>query len=111
MPPIGLLIGNVDFTNKFITLKSGPAFDTLKAAKDAGLPTLNYGIFINTVIEFLIVAFAVFLLVRQINRMQAPEPPPGPATTKECPYCFETIPIKAVRCPRCTSELVKGKPA
>jgi large conductance mechanosensitive channel len=109
MPPIGLLTGNVDFTNKFIALRSGQVFDTLKAAKDAGVPTINYGLFINSVIEFLIVAFAVFLLVKQINRLEAPPPPPGPVTTKDCPFCFETIPIKATRCPRCTSELAKGK--
>src|SRR5262245_2748580 len=108
MPPIGLLTGNVDFSNKFITLRSGQTFDTLKAAKDAGVPTLNYGLFVNTVIEFLIVAFAIFLVVRQINRlMEEPPPPPAAPSTKECPFCFETIPLKATRCPRCTSDLVK----
>jgi large conductance mechanosensitive channel len=114
MPPIGLLAGNVDFSNKFIPLTTGgQTFETLKAAKDAGVATLNYGVFVNTVIEFLIVAFAVFLLVKQMNRLQAaPVPaPPGPPTTKDCPFCFSTIAIKATRCPNCTSELAKGAPA
>jgi large conductance mechanosensitive channel len=105
MPPIGVLTGNVDFTNKFVVLKGNQNFETLKAAKDAGIATLNYGLFVNTIIEFLIVAFAVFLLVRQVNRFQEAPPPPGPPTTKDCPFCYSTIPIKAVRCPNCTSEL------
>ena len=105
MPPIGLLTGNVDFTNKFVILRGAQYFDTLKAAKDAGVPTLNYGIFINTIIEFLIVAFAVFLLIRQVNRFQEAPAPAGPPTTKECSFCYSTIPIKADRCPNCTSEL------
>jgi len=105
MPPIGLLLGNVDFSNLFITLK-GPASDTLAAAKDAGAVTLNYGFFINTVINFLIVAFVIFLLVKQINQLQRKEEaPPAEPTTKECTYCFTQIPIQATRCPNCTSEL------
>jgi large conductance mechanosensitive channel len=105
MPPIGVLTGNVDFTNKFVVLKGNQNFETLKAAKDAGIATLNYGVFLNTIIEFLIVAFAVYLLVKQVNRFQAAPVPGGPPTTKECPFCFSMIPIKAVRCPNCTSEL------
>ena len=110
MPPIGLLLGNIDFVNLFLVLKegakaSGP-YVSLAAAKAAGAVTINYGLFINTVISFLIVAFAVFLLVRSINRLKRQEegPPPVP-TTKECPYCVSTVPMKATRCPHCTSEL------
>jgi large conductance mechanosensitive channel len=109
MPPIGLLLGNVDFTNLFIVLKQGAQagpYATIAAANEAGAVTLNYGVFINTIISFAIVAFAVFLLVRSINKLKRQEeaPPPEP-TTKDCPYCFSSIPIKAVRCPLCTSEL------
>lgn len=106
MPPIGLLLGGLDFTNIFITLK-GPHAATLADAKAAGAVTMNIGLFINILIEFLIVAFVVFLLVRQVNRLKrAPAPvPAGPPTTKECPFCVTTIPIKATRCPACTSEL------
>jgi large conductance mechanosensitive channel len=106
MSPIGLLLGKVDFSNLFVNL-SGQAYDSLAAAKAAGAPTLNYGVFLNTIINFLIVAFAIFLLVKQINRLKRePAPaPPGPPTTKECTYCLSVIPIKATRCPHCTSEL------
>jgi len=105
MPPIGLLLGKVDFSNLFITLK-GAQFTTLAQAKAAGATTINIGIFFNTVINFVIVAFAVFLLVRQVNRLRRPaEAAPAPATTKDCSYCFTAIPIKAVRCPHCTSQL------
>jgi large conductance mechanosensitive channel len=100
MPPIGLLLGQVDFTNLFITL-SGARYDTLKAAKDAGAVTINYGLFIGTVIDFLIVAFVIFLVVKQINRVRREEAP----TTRDCPLCLSSIPIKATRCPQCTSEL------
>jgi large conductance mechanosensitive channel len=103
MPPIGLLLGKVDFTNMFISL-SGQRYDTLKAAKEAGAATINYGVFFNTMLDFLIVAFAVFLLVRQINRMRR-KPEEKPPDTKECPYCASAIPVKAVRCPQCTSDL------
>jgi large conductance mechanosensitive channel len=104
MPPIGLLLGRVDFSSLFLNL-SGTEYPSLAAAKAAGAATLNYGVFINTVIDFLLVAFAVFLLVKQINRLnRRPEPAVAPAT-KECPYCFSAIPLKATRCPHCTSEL------
>jgi large conductance mechanosensitive channel len=110
MPPIGLLLGNIDFANLFIVLKegtkaSGP-YVSLAAAKAAGAVTINYGLFINTVISFLIVAFAVFLLIRSINRLKRQgEAPPAIPTTKECPYCISMVPIKATRCSHCTSEL------
>src|SRR5580704_2386297 len=104
MPPIGRLVGHVDFSNLFVSL-SGAHFDTVAAAKAAGAATLNYGVFLNTVINFLIVAFAVFLLVRQVNRF-APKPAPAAApATRECPYCLSTIPAKATKCLHCTSEL------
>lgn len=105
MPPIGLLLGGVNFANFFLTL-SGPTVKTLEEAQAAGAVTLNYGVFINTIIDFLIVAFAIFLLIRQVNRLQhQPAPEPAAPTTKECPYCFTSISIKAVRCPNCTSQL------
>lgn len=112
MPPIGLLLGNVDFANLFIVLKEGAQagpFASLADAKEAGAVTLNYGVFINTIISFVIVAFAVFVLIRNINKLKKVEeaPPPEP-TTKDCPFCFSAIPIKAVRCPLCTSELQKA---
>jgi large conductance mechanosensitive channel len=103
MPPIGLLLGRVNFTNLFLTL-SGPAQPTLEAAKAAGAVTLNYGVFLNTIIDFIIVAFAVFLLVRQINRLKR-QPAPEAPTTKDCPHCATAIPLQAKRCPNCTSEL------
>jgi large conductance mechanosensitive channel len=105
MPPIGLLLGNVDFSNLFINL-SGGRYDSLAAAQEAGAATINYGLFVSTVIDFVIVAFAVFLMVRQINRLQRKEEEePAEPTTKECPYCLSTIPIDATRCPHCTSDL------
>jgi large conductance mechanosensitive channel len=104
MPPIGRLLGHVDFSNLFVSL-SGVHYDTLAAAKAAGAATLNYGLFLNTVINFLIVAFAVFLLVRQVNRL-APKPAPAVApVTRDCPYCLSTIPVKATKCAHCTSVL------
>jgi len=109
MPPIGLLLGNVDFSNLFIVLKdaaAGGTFASLADAQKAGAVTLNYGMFINTVISFLIVAFAVFLLIRGLNKLKREEEaPPEEPTTKECPRCLSTIPIKATRCAHCTSEL------
>jgi large conductance mechanosensitive channel len=108
MPPIGLALGHVDFSNLFIVLKEGtkapPPYPTIAAAHDAGAVTLNYGAFINTIIAFLIVAFAVFLLVRAANRMKPAEAAAAPST-KDCPYCRMAIPIGATRCPQCTSEL------
>jgi large conductance mechanosensitive channel len=103
MPPLSLLFGNIDFSSLFIDL-SGQHLPTLKAAKDAGVATLNYGIFINTIIDFLLVALAVFLLVRQVNRLKR-QPPPADPTTKDCPYCVSSIPLAAKRCPHCTSQL------
>lgn len=114
MPPIGLLLGNVDFSNLFLVLKDGAegaaVFATLADAQAAGAVTLNYGMFINTVISFLIVAFAIFILVKNINRLKRKEEPaPVVApTTKECPKCFSTINIKATRCPHCTTDLTTG---
>jgi large conductance mechanosensitive channel len=107
MPPIGLLLGKVDFTNLFLTL-SGLKFNTLAEAKAGGAVTLNYGVFVNAIISFLIVAFAVFILVKQINRIRRTletETEKAP-TTKPCPYCKSLINIEAVRCPNCTSEVV-----
>ncbi|HLE36290.1 MAG TPA: large conductance mechanosensitive channel protein MscL [Candidatus Acidoferrales bacterium] len=105
MPPIGLLLGKVDFSNLFIDL-SGKSYATLAEAKAAGAATVKYGVFLNTVVDFIIVAFVIFMLVRQINRMKRqPEVAPAPPTTKECAYCLSSIAIKATRCPHCTSEL------
>jgi len=105
MPPIGLLVGGLDFSNLFVSL-SGQHYPSLAAAKEAGAPTINYGLFLNNVLNFVIVAFAIFLLVRQINRLkrETPVPPPAP-TEKPCPFCISTIPLAATRCPHCTSEL------
>ncbi len=105
MPPIGLLLGRMDFSNLFLSL-SGKQYETLAAAKAAGAATLNYGLFLNTVINFLILAFAIFLLIRQINRLRRqPAPAPAAPTTKDCPFCLSAVPIKATRCGHCTSEL------
>lgn len=101
MPPIGLLMGGVDFTDKFINL-SGAGYDSLAAAKAAGAPVIAYGMFINTIIDFLIVAFAIFLVIRQVNKMRPPAPV---AAVKECPYCLSSIPEKATKCANCTSAL------
>lgn len=108
MPPIGLLLGNVDFSNIFFTLKEGAKaagpYASVAAAKQAGAVTLNLGIFINNIISFIIVALAVFLVIKGINRMQREQEAPAP-DTKDCPYCFTAIPIQASRCPHCTSQL------
>lgn len=108
MPPIGLLLGKINFSDLFLDL-SGTHPASLSAARDAGIPVLAYGSFIQSLVDFLIVAFAIFLLVRGVNRLRAlkPEPAAVPAepTTKECPYCLSTIPLKATRCPHCTSQL------
>lgn len=110
MPPLGMLVGHVDFADKMLVLREGTTpgpYQTLAAAKEAGAVTLNVGLFVNAVVSFLIVAFAVFLLVRAINRMKREEeaaPAPAP-DTRDCPYCASSIPVKAVRCPFCTSEV------
>ena len=103
MPVIGLALGKMDFSNFFISL-NGQNFPTLAAAKAAGAPTLNYGLFINTVLEFLIIAFVIFLIVRWVNRILPPPPAPA-SSTKDCPQCFTKIPLQAKRCPACTSTL------
>jgi large conductance mechanosensitive channel len=103
MPPIGLVLGKVDFSTLFLNI-SGKTYATLAEAKAANAATINYGVFLNTVIDFLIVAFVIFLLIRQVNKWNRPAPAPE-ATTKDCPYCFSAIPIKATRCPNCTSDL------
>jgi large conductance mechanosensitive channel len=110
MPPIGLLLGNVDFSNLFAVLKQGAVvagpYATLADANAAGAVTLNYGMFINTVISFLIVAFSIFIVIKNINRLKRKEEAPkAEPTTKECSFCFTQVPIKAVRCPNCTSDL------
>ena len=109
MPPIGLLLGNVDFSNLFISL-NGQAYASLAAAQEAGAPTLNYGLFINAIINFLIIAAAVFVIVRTANRFEKKEEeaagaPPASPTTKTCPYCRTEIHLEATRCPNCTSQL------
>lgn len=109
MPPIGLLLGNVDFSNLFAVLKDGATpgpYASLADAQAAGAVSMNYGVFLNTIISFVIVVFAVFLLIRGINKLKRKEEaPPAEPTTKDCPFCFSTIAIKATRCPQCTSEL------
>jgi large conductance mechanosensitive channel len=109
MPPIGLLLGNVDFSNLYIILKEGAVagpFASLAEAKKAGAVTISYGVFINTIINFIILAFVIFLFIRNINKLKRKEEAPVAApTTKECTFCFSAIPLKATRCPHCTSEL------
>ena len=112
MPPIGLLLGKVDFSNIFVVLQEGKVagpYASVAVAKAAGAVTMNFGVFVNTIISFLIIAFAVFLLVKTINRLRRQEEAlPSAPTTKECSYCFSKIPIQATRCPQCTSELKAG---
>jgi len=103
MPPIGLILGKVDFSSLFLNLSS-THYESLAAAKAAGAPTINYGVFLNAVIDFLIVAFVIFLLVKQVNRLKK-TPAAAPPNTKECPYCKTSIPIGAVRCPNCIADL------
>jgi len=109
MPPIGLLLGKVDFTNLYMILRDGAVtgpFASLAEAKKAGAVTISYGVFINTIINFLILVFVVFLFIRSINKLRRrEEAPPALPTTKECTYCFSAISMKATRCPHCTSEL------
>ncbi|RJR28614.1 MAG: large conductance mechanosensitive channel protein MscL [Candidatus Latescibacterota bacterium] len=107
MPPIGLLLGNVNFSDLYVVLRGGGApgpYASLAAAKEAGAVTLNYGSFVNTIVNFLIVAFAIFMVVKNMNRLKRPAPAVAP-TTKDCPFCFSSVPIKAIRCPHCTSDL------
>jgi large conductance mechanosensitive channel len=104
MPPIGLALGRVDFANLFINL-SGKEYPSVAAAKAAGAATINYGIFFNTVLNFLIVALVIFLLIRQVNAMQKPKAAPAAPATKECPHCISVIPIKATRCAHCAADL------
>lgn len=105
MPPIGLLLGRVDFSSLFLNL-SGTPYPSLAEAKKAGAATINYGVFLNTVLDFLIVAFVLFLMIRQLNALLAPKPaPPGEPTTKDCPYCLSQIPLQATRCAHCTSQI------
>jgi len=104
MPPIGLALGKVDFSNLFFNL-SDVTFATLADAKTAGAATINYGMFINTIIEFVIVAFALYVLILQVNRLTTKPEPAAAPTTKECPYCASTIALKATRCPNCTSQM------
>jgi large conductance mechanosensitive channel len=106
MPPIGMLLGNVDFSNIFAVLKEGKVpgpYASVAAAKAAGATSINFGLFVNTVINFVIVAFAIFLVVKNVNKLK--RTPPAVPTTKECPHCLSTIPIKATRCGHCTSDL------
>lgn len=102
MPPIGLLLGNVDFSSMFVPLSGGP-YKTLAEAQAAGAPTLNYGLFLNNIIDFLIIGFVIFLIVRLANRLFTKPPAPAEPTEKDCPFCFTKIPIQATRCPHCTS--------
>lgn len=104
MPPIGLLMGNVDFTNLFINL-SDKSYESLAAAQEAGAATINYGVFINTVLDFIIVAFAIFMVIKAMNKAKKKEEeaPPAEPTTKSCPECLSDIPIAAKRCAHCTS--------
>ncbi len=104
MPPIGLLLGKVDFSSLYLNL-SGQDYVSLAEAQKAGAATLNYGLFLNTIINFIIVAFAIFLLIRQVNRLTKKEEAPAAPATKDCPHCLSAIPIKATRCPHCTSQL------
>lgn len=103
MPPVGLLMGKVDFSSLFINL-SGAAYPSLAEAKKAGAPVIGYGAFLNTVLDFVVVAFVIFLLIKQINRLKKPAPAAAP-TTKDCPYCLSAVPVKATRCAHCTSQL------
>lgn len=103
MPPLGLLLGKVDFSSLFLNL-SGTPQPSLAAAKAAGAPTVNYGVFLQTVLDFIIIAFVIFMLVKQVNRLKTPAPTSAP-TTKDCPLCFSTIPIKATKCAHCTSSV------
>jgi large conductance mechanosensitive channel len=112
MPPVGLLMGKVDFSSLFVSL-NGQMYPSLAAAKAAGAPTLNYGVFLNTLLDFVIVAFVIFMVIKQINRLKRQEPaaPAAAPSTKECPFCFSGIPVQAIRCAHCTSELSQASGA
>jgi len=103
MPPLGMVMGKVNFTDQFINLSNTP-YNSLKAARDAGAPVISYGVFINTMIDFIIIAFVIFLVIKQINRIKK-EPAPVPPNTKECPHCLSAVPVKATKCAFCTSSL------
>lgn len=107
MPPIGLAAGRVDFKELYVAL-NGQSYPNLAAAKAAGAPVIAYGVFLNTIVNFLIVAFAIFLIIKQVNRMKKPEAAPAAPSTKDCPFCASSIPAKAMRCPMCTSQLGAG---
>lgn len=107
MPPVGLLLGRVEFSNLFVSL-TGVHFDTLAAAKASGAPTINYGLFLNSVFNFLIIAFAIFLLVRQVNRFRRQQEVPAAPTTRDCPFCLSAIPLHAGRCAHCTAEVPRA---
>jgi large conductance mechanosensitive channel len=105
MPMVGMLLGKVDFTNLFISL-DGVAYKSLEEAKKIGAATINYGVFLNTILDFLIIAFSIFFVIKQLNRFKKKQEAIKPeVTTKECPYCISEIPLKATRCPKCTSSL------
>ncbi len=110
MPPIGLLLGKVDFTNLFVSL-TGVKYTSLAEAQEAAAPTLNYGLFIKNVIDFIIVAIVIFLLIRAINRLSRKDEKPAEVTTRDCPFCQTSISVKATRCPNCTSEVTPGLPS
>ena len=114
MPPVGLVTGGVDFSDKYLLLKDGATagapYASLAAAKEAGAVTLNYGLFLNNILTFLIIALAIFLLVRAINRLYQ-QPAPATPDTKPCPFCTMTVSLQAIRCPHCTSELTRAIPA
>ncbi len=108
MPPVGILLGNVDFSNLFVIIKEGSVagpYSTVADAQKAGAVTVNYGLFVNSILSFLIVAFSVFLLVKNINDLRRKQEMPAAPDTRECPYCLSSVPIKATRCAHCTSEL------
>ena len=103
MPPVGMALGRVNFADLFVALDGNTTYPSVAAAKAAGVPTINYGLFINTIVEFLIVAFVIFLIIRQINRLKTPEPTPATDDARDCPFCVSRISRKATRCPQCTS--------
>ncbi len=107
MPPVGMVIGRVDFKSLFIAL-DGQHYASIADAQKAGAATINWGLFVNTILEFVVVAFVIFLMVRQINKLKTPEPTPPTVDSRDCPFCVSRIPVKAIRCPHCTSELKRA---